>query len=446
MRRLLILLLSASLLMMVPAIFAQGGGDAPTAPPEGTNLPITELAFEADFTDTSFWPSNNSPDEILAYEVTDKGYSITSINPDAGIGIMPIININIDDFYSEVSFTVDECISDESAFLAFSRFGDTEGGTGPNSDFYVHVVQCSGAWRSRPVTADIGPIDESGQTMRLEPGESYTLGILMVGNQNAFYLNGETIGQYEINDSPITSSGALTFGAQLGFDYTLTDWQVWAVKSTGEDILDPTASTSSDETVSNDDNPLLTEGAGEVLYQPSLLPPTSIPLGLHHAVATYIVDGGQSMAMYNNTVPEAILEFEGVDAADYYLEVIMRVRDCADTSTVGFAWRADEAFNNYYVYEVQCNGEFRVFSVINGEAGEILGSGLFEPTLTELDQFSIGVYALGEDIWLYIDDQVLLSFSDSTFTEGRVGLRLTSEDETQRMDILVGYLSVFALP
>lgn len=454
-RRLFWIVLIVVLLLPLNFSVTQGQGDGtmpdPVAPPEGSNLPIQDLVFEADFTDREFWPTGTSTDGVLSYEVTDKGYVISSVSPDAGIGLLPVIEINIDDFYSEVTFTVDQCLSDESAFLFFSRIAEGDA-TGLLSDFYVYVIQCNGDWRSRPVAGgNIGEIDNNGQTLALEPGTSYSFGVLMVDNQMALYLNGEEIEQYEVDSTPLQASGALTPGAQLGFDYTLTDWRVWTVKTTGQDQAPDTGDNGGNEGIGSsgtgsEGDPVGAGLIGAALYRPSFVPPTTIPLGLDHPVAAYVIDGGEALALYNNQIPAGILQFDSVQGSDYYLEALMLVRDCADSSSVGFVWRADGALQNYYTFEVQCDGEFRVYPVIDGEAGDIIVSGRFEPALTGLGEFTMGIYTQGEDVWLYLDGDVLSTFSDSTFSEGRVGLRLASGENEQRMDILVGDLAAYALP
>lgn len=431
--------------MILPSVaWAQDGDDVvrPVAPPDDVNLPIADVIYEADFSNSDFWRAGEAPDGQISFAPTDDGFSVVSLPSEGGIGSLPLINLNVDDFYTEISFRVETCSSDSSALLFFTRVLPSTTQSQSN-DTFVYVLQCSGDFRARSLAGgEIGDVVVSGQTLPLNEGETYTFGILMAGSSVAWYLNQQEVAQFEILDGELRSSGSLTPGAQVGLAYTLTSWRVWSLKSTGSNIEDVTII----ETPSED--PIASGSLGDVIYEPSFVPPTSIPLGLHHDVAAYLVGGGRSINLYNTRRPFGVLAFDGVDAANYYLEIEFTIRECGDTSGVGFVWRADADLLNYYAFYIQCDGVFRAYAVVDGVAGEAFVSGRLGDALTDITgSILLGVLVDGDTAYMYGGDTQFASFSDSTFTSGGAGLLLSSDEETGRpMDINVTGLSAFDVP
>lgn len=439
-------LMVAVVLLMPTVAFGQDGDDIanPVAPPEGVNLPVTSLLYEADFSNTDFWRAGESPDGQLTFEPTDDGFSVASV-PDGGIGSLPLVNLNLDDFYSEITFRVDSCDTENSALLMFTRVLPSLLGNQTN-DTFVFVVQCDGSFRARALQGgEINEIVVSGQTITLNEGETYALGILMSGSNVVWYLNQQEVAQFEIPSGEARSSGSLTPGAQIGLSYTLTSWRIWALKSTGsnlEEIPDvmPSASPA--------DDPLANNQLGDIIYEPSFSPPTSIPLGFTHDVATIVIAGGQAIDMYNARQPFGVLRFDGVEGENYYIETAFVVRACDDGSGAGFVWRADEDLQNYYAFEMQCRGVFSAYVVVDGEVAETFVSGRLGGDLTDIDQvIRLGVYARGDNFYIYGDSTQFANFSDDTLPSGGTGLLLSSDAETgQPMDIVVTDLVAFDVP
>ncbi|NDJ84439.1 MAG: hypothetical protein GYB66_01000 [Chloroflexi bacterium] len=434
-----VILSVVGLMLLLPVIAqGQGGGeDDPVAPPDDVRLPLVELVYTADFTDEAAWPSGQTSDGSMGFNLTPEGYSIASLDPEGGIGVANPIDLVIDDFYAEIAFTVDTCNSPDSAFLFFTRFGSsTLDPDAPAS--YVFVIQCSGDYRSRGLDAgEILPVTVSGQTMALEEGQEVVMGVLFVGDQVVWFLNGEELESFAIGDAALPE-GSLTAGAQLGFGYTVTDWRVWSLKSTGS-----AADTASQPTQSppSDGDPLNQQGPGDIVYQPDFNPPTSLDYGLHNPVAAYI--SGDNLTLYN-TEPLAVWPLRGLDASEYYLEVPIAVRDCEDTSSVGFAFNAADDYSSYFAYQVQCDGQYRVIRVEDGTVVEELASG---ETGMDLRDFSrglvLGLYLQGDTAWLYLDNQLQGSFTDSRLAGGEAGLLLASGENSRRMDVLVFNIAAF---
>jgi hypothetical protein len=416
-------------LLPVDLSLGQGGGD-PVAPPEDANLPIEDVAFEADFSDASVWQSGQSAGDQMSYGLSDSGYSMESVSADGGIGAAPPIDLVTDDYYTEFRFTVDTCQIPESALLFYVRmFPESNDPT--STDSYVLVLQCSGDYRARSVQLGApGPIDVDGVAGGLEEGSEHVMGILMVGNQIVWFMDGEEIAAFEA-DPDIRTTGTLTPGAQRGLAYTINEWRVWNVKSTGSSgMLDG----GGDEPLSGTD-PVTSGELGALIYEPSFEPPTSIELGLHHNVAAYIAGG--LLNLYN-TQPIGIMPLTDLEANDFYLETSFIIRDCAEDSSFGFVWRASDDFSTYYAYEMQCDGTYMAYLLSDGAVAQVLSEGEITPAPQEFDRsLTVGVYVAGDTVWLYFGNRALTSFSDTTLTDGQAGLLLTSGEDNTRMDILL---------
>lgn len=427
------------LLPLTPT-FAQGG-DGPTAPPDGTDLPLVEVVYEADFTDSDQWPEGTITG--MEFASADGGYQITSINADAGIGLAPPIALSIDNFYSEVSFTIETCQVPESAFLFLTRL-TPNAQTAAQLDTYAFVLQCSGDYRSRSIVAgNPSDIDVQGRApAALDEGSQHVIGVLMVNNSVTWYLDGTELATYDVL-SPLRVDGTLAIGAQRGLAYTATDWRIWSLDSTTVSTTEP--STDTGTTTGNTpqgDGPLSEFGVGDLIYDPDLTQPGSIPTGLSHPVATLYLAGGQ-IGMYNRE-PSAIMPFEGVQTSDYYIEVVFGTRACDDASLIGVIWRAAGEFGSYYAFGMQCDGSYRAWlETPDGPSESFVSGEVSQPPVPDTGAHSLGVYVKGDTAWLYYDDTVLGSFSDLTLTEGGAGLLLESDPETAKaMDIVAVSLTV----
>lgn len=427
------------MLVAVGQVWGQGGGDAePEATPEGANLPIQELIFQTFFAAADGWPSEAAPDDQISYEVTADGYAVTSV-AGGGIGSIPVLNQNLDDFYTEIVFTVDSCESAESALLFFTRILPNEETL--TNDSFVYVNQCNGNYRARGLVGnEILEVATNGEGPALEEGQQYVIGYLLVGNQSALYVNGEEVARFVMPEGQSRRSGAIAPGAQLGFSYTLNAWRIWTLKSSGENLEDvPVLEVPTEDAT----DPVLAGELGEVLYDPPFTAPTNIPLGLHHEVAAFLIDN--TFINLYNTQDVGILPFEGVDGSGYYMTIEFVIRDCSDTSTIGFVWHADEAYEDYEAFEIACNGVFRAFSVEGGVEGDVIISGEVQPALTELTPASLGVYVQDDTVFIYSANDLIDTYSTRSGS-GLAGLRLTTGDDGTRMDILAGELTVFDIP
>lgn len=435
-KRLLILGLVCTLLLPIYPTTAQDDGTpppSPVAPPSDTNLPITALIFDADFSNADFWFTGASTTENADYALTDDGYSIISRTPESGLSFAPPLNLEIDNLYIEIGFTVNTCAIPESALLLFTRLGITIENT---LNSMVYVVQCNGSFRARPmIESAIGPILINGTTLRLEEGQSYTMGVLMSERSVVWYLNQTEVAQFELS-TDVPTTGLATPGVQAGLGYTLTSWRIWSLKNTAASVATPSAPpTPTTSSPSSNSNPLANGAIGVVLYRPTTDNPTSLPLGHSNPAAAYIT--GDAFSIYNNT-PSAILPLVGLEGEDYYLELVFRIRACEDTSSIGLVWRANTDYSSYYAYQLSCAGDFRAILVQDGETTELV-AGSVDPTPRSISSnLILSVYVKGDTAWLYLQTNLLASFTDDSLSQGGAGIILESGETGEKMDILAG--------
>lgn len=422
------LLLLTSLLS--PAFLQAQDGPVPAAPPEGADLPLTDLLYEADFADEDAWSPYES--EVLEAEPSADGLQVAHTNPDGGFDFVPPPPDTYAAAYTEFTFTLDTCADGNSALLFSARLADTNDIL--SADQYVFVLQCNGDYRSRPL-ANGAPasIDTRGTLSdALEPNTEHVMGILMAANEARWYVDGTEVAAYRTGPTPI--EGLMTFGAQRGVAYTVTSWRVWGV-----DVEALAGDPTEDEAL---DDPLAARAFGDVLYDPAFEPPTSLTYGLHYPIARYVTPNG--LAMFNND-PTAVMLLPEVSGADYYVEMNYFTRVCPDDALTGLVWRADDDLRNFYAFGVTCDGNFRVRPVVDGVAGEVLLEGQLDGPILTSELLSIGVYVQDETVWVYADRELLGTFTDDTHSTGRTGILLQSTIDGQKMDIVVTDIGVLSV-
>jgi hypothetical protein len=408
--------------------------DGPAAPPAGTVLPLAEEIYSTTFQDGTW--SQGSAEFSLVYTPVSDGLAITSLDSAQGVGFAPPPDLAIGDFYTELSFTVSGCAISESALLIYTRL--TPDVQSPqDAGGYVFVLQCDGHYRARSITqGSPGPVDVEGTlSQSLAAGTDHVMGILFVANAAMWFLDGAEVAAFEVG-FPIRAGGVLALGAQRGFAYTATAWRLWSVNPAGETPTGQGAAATGE-------GPLRATGVGPQIYAPDLSSTTAFPVGLDQPVA--IIAEGAYLRLYN-TLPTAILPFEDVQGRDYYVEIEFHTLDCDAGSLIGLAWRAAEAFDSFYVFGVQCDGQYRARVVTSLQAGEALVSGRVGSLAPgpAAGPVTLGVYVRGDTAWLYYAGVLVDSFVDETLTEGGVGLLLQSDPETDRaMDILVFGIGVY---
>jgi hypothetical protein len=306
-----------------------------------------------------------------------------------------------------------------------------ETGNRLTADQYVFVLECAGSYRSRALSGGAPTdIDVRGALeTELSEGSSHVMGILMIGDEVTWFIDGTAIGPYNVRS--VLPAGLIAFGAQRGMGYTITSWRVWSV------LADETDTGVSGST---SDDPIAAQDFGGVIYDPSFLPPTSIQYGLHLSVARYLTPNG--ISMYNND-PTAIMLFPEVDQSNYLIDVSFGIRSCGDDSLMGLVWRAAEDQSSFYVFGIQCDGSYRVRAVVDGVPGDVLLEGQVDEPLPLETLLTASVFVRDETAWVYYNRELLGSFTDASLSDGMTGVLLQSASDGTKMDMIITDLTIF---
>lgn len=416
-KRWFMFILSLTFFLPLSMSHAQGG-DQPSAPPDDIELPLGDLVYTADFTDEAEWPALSN--ESLIVEPTENGFQISNTDPEQGLGLFAPNRNNYDNLYTEFAFTIDVCNDDTSAALFTVRDVDF-------SNNYVFVMQCNGSYRSRPIINDnVGNIDVRGSADGVTEGTDHVMGVLLIDDQVTWYLDGVELESFVARN--LLDEGAITFGTQLGMQYTLTSWRVWEVSG---GLGDKTNASDSDD-------PLLNEEFTQIIYHPEFAPPSTINYGLHYPIARYYNPNG--IGMYNND-ETAIMALPEVYEENYYFEINYIVRSCLDDALIGVIWRASEDLSDFYVFGVQCDGNYRSRLVIDGEASDILSEGASTP-MESGTLLAVSVYVRGDTAYLYHNQELVSTIDSSALTSGTPGIILQSSSAGATVDILMTDLIV----
>ena len=416
----LVLILCITFIAPLTTIQAQGGAKL-LAPPPDAELPLGDLVYTADLTDGDIWPEYNDNNLILTPTV--EGFAMSNTDPEEGLGLFAPTRLDYTDFYTEFSFNIDACRDATSALLFAVRDVDF-------ADNYVFVLQCDGSYRSRPIIeGNIGNVDRRDRADSVAVETTHHMGILMIDDQVSWYLDGVELESFTARGAP--AEGSITFGAQLGIEYTLTAWRVWEV--TGTATLGDNNNADADSA-----DPLINQEFTEILYNPEFEPPSTITYGLHYPIARYFNPNG--IGMYNND-ETAIMALPEVNAENYYFEINYLVRSCDEDAVVGIIWRASEDLSDFYVLGVQCDGAYRSRVVLDGVAGDILASGDSDP-MEQDTLLSISVYVRGDTAWLYHNQNLLTTIASDQIGAGTPGILLQSSTAGATVDILLTDLIV----
>ena len=124
-----------------------------------------------------------------------------------------------------------------------------------------------------------------------------------------------------------------------------------------------------------------------------------------------------------STRPEPVL-------GDFYLEVTAIPSLCLTSDAYGIQFRMASS-NSFYRFSVSCNGQVRLERLKDG-AGQVLhdwsASAQAFPNAT--GTYKLGVWAVGSDLRLYIDDILQFSVSDASLSTGGLGLYARSMGDT----------------
>lgn len=106
---------------------------------------------------------------------------------------------------------------------------------------------------------------------------------------------------------------------------------------------------------------------------------------------------------------------------DFYAEALVDISLCAGTDQYGMIFRASSG-NDYYRFVVNCKGEARLERLRGGETYPLLdwmSSG--DAPFGAPAQVKMGVWAVGRELRVFLNDHFQFSQSDPVFSSGTIG-------------------------
>jgi hypothetical protein len=116
-----------------------------------------------------------------------------------------------------------------------------------------------------------------------------------------------------------------------------------------------------------------------------------------------------------------------VNRADTYTQIEVIPQTCTNTNGYGLIYRYKDAAN-YYLFTVFCNKTFTAVARVNGSLLGFLNENLpvgLDPSGS--GTHTIGVAAKGEAMALFMDGQLVGSFTDNQLTQGDVAVYAASQ-------------------
>ncbi len=101
----------------------------------------------------------------------------------------------------------------------------------------------------------------------------------------------------------------------------------------------------------------------------------------------------------------------------------------------GIVFRAKDDRNYYVVRANSLEGNYRLYTIVNGRRSQIAGVSIDAPSLGEWH--TLRVVAVGSHIQAYLDDRLLIDHRDEMYGEGWVGLWTKADAVTEFDDLVV---------
>jgi hypothetical protein len=116
--------------------------------------------------------------------------------------------------------------------------------------------------------------------------------------------------------------------------------------------------------------------------------------------------------------------------SDFYLEITAVPTLCLNSDHYGVQFRMASP-NDFYRFMVSCNGQVRL-ERLKGGVGQVLHdwSASAQALPNSLGAYKLGVWAVGNDLRLYIDNVLQFSARDASLASGGLGLYARSMGET----------------
>ena len=116
--------------------------------------------------------------------------------------------------------------------------------------------------------------------------------------------------------------------------------------------------------------------------------------------------------------------------SDFYLEITATPSLCLNSDNYGVQFRMSSSLD-FYRFGVSCNGQVRL-ERLKGGVGQVLHDWSISAQAlpNSSGSYKLGVWAVGGELRLYIDDVLQFSASDASLSSGGLGLYARSMGET----------------
>ncbi|MGA2489838.1 MAG: hypothetical protein ABSF99_06570 [Anaerolineales bacterium] len=132
------------------------------------------------------------------------------------------------------------------------------------------------------------------------------------------------------------------------------------------------------------------------------------------------------------------------NVGDFYAEAVVNISLCSVKDQYGMIFRATSA-ENYYRFTVNCSSQLRLERVRGGEAYPLLdwlSSG--DAPMGAPAQVKLGVWAVGREMRVFLNDHYQFSELDPVFSTGTVGFFIYASGQTP-VTISFSSLSVYSV-
>lgn len=168
---------------------------------------------------------------------------------------------------------------------------------------------------------------------------------------------------------------------------------------------------------------------GSLIYQDDFTHPGLWTTGQFTMGAIAYGNGELSLAI---SQPRGVLISPRAESAlsDFYLEVTAIPSLCLDGDNYGIEFRETSPYD-FYRFIVSCNGQVRLERLKGGE-GQVLHdwSASAQALPNHTGTYKLGVWAVGNDLRLYIENVLQFSVSDASLSSGGLGLYARSMGDT----------------
>lgn len=146
---------------------------------------------------------------------------------------------------------------------------------------------------------------------------------------------------------------------------------------------------------------------------PSFEGASNITLEGTHRATDYLAD---SFLWWSTTVPD-------IDAGNIYVEVSAEIGECSGKDAYGLAVRVEpENRDSGYLLEFSCDGSYRLRKLFSGTIQTLLDWTPSQFISTDGSSNTMGLLAVGNQLYPVANGEVLAQAEDATFFSGNYGL------------------------